>query len=199
VLFFYIKDSDFEPRLLLLLLLLLFYPSQALEFLVIRGPESTTTSAKLRFEHFFTFYGGIVSQPLCLRDCKVDNCLLLLLLLLLLLFFSFQALEFLVIRGPESTISSAKSEFSHYLHHLSHFDYIGPGGHDYGISVRIRSQALAALLSNPEHLQQQRAAAAARSRSLYGGYSRDDMIRQQQQHTGEGSGEGEGREGGRQE
>ena len=91
-----------------------------------------------------------------------------------------------MIRGPESCSAAAKSEFGHYLHHLIKFEAIGAGGHDYGVSVRIRSQALATLLSNPELLQQQRAAAAARSRSLYGGYSRDDMIRHhQQQHTGE--------------
>lgn len=85
-----------------------------------------------------------------------------------------QVIEFLLKRGSEQCIDITRCELTSKLKALDSFEYIGEDGRDYGINVRVRSQAIAAMVQDLDGLRLQRKQLAEKAKT-YAGYSRSDL------------------------
>lgn len=85
-----------------------------------------------------------------------------------------QVLEFILKRGSETHIADAKTEFIELLEELKDFNYIGADGRDYGVNVRVRSEAVKKLLEDENLLKIERAK-LQKIHNKFKGYSRAEM------------------------
>eukprot|EP00210_Caulerpa_lentillifera_P003024 g2887.t1 len=85
-----------------------------------------------------------------------------------------QVLEFILKRGSERHVEAAKFEFMDLLDGLKDFNFIGDDGRDYGINVRVRSEAVKNLLEDETLLKTERAK-LQKIHNKFRGYSRDEM------------------------
>lgn len=85
-----------------------------------------------------------------------------------------QVLEFILKRGSEAHIADARTEFIEILKELKDFNYIGADGRDYGVNVRVRSEAVKKLLEDENLLKTERAK-LQKIHNKFKGYSRAEM------------------------
>ncbi|GLI60022.1 hypothetical protein VaNZ11_002086 [Volvox africanus] len=87
-----------------------------------------------------------------------------------------QVLEYLLQRGSPHCCNAAQ-ELVVPLAALQNFDYFGPDKRDHGKSVRLRAQAVKALILDADGLAKKRAQLAQRVGNMkFSGYSREDAI-----------------------
>ncbi|KAK9805408.1 hypothetical protein WJX73_002177 [Symbiochloris irregularis] len=87
---------------------------------------------------------------------------------------SLTVLEYLLKNGSQLCVSLTNSEVLFKLESLETFEYVSSEGKDQGINVRLRAQAIRALLRDTERLQNERAE-CAQKRRRYQGFSREQL------------------------
>ena len=83
-------------------------------------------------------------------------------------------LEFLLRRGSDAAVATARGQFAAALEGLRRFAYVTPEGRDLGQNVQHRSAAILALLADEARLGAEREA-LQKKRLAYDGFSRDSQ------------------------